>query len=268
MNDYQHQARKRFGQNFLTDRNIIDKIVKFIAPRPGDNVVEIGPGLGALTRPMLVQLGKLQAVELDYDLIPRLKELCADAGELTVHQADALEFDFAQLASEPRSLRVVGNLPYNISTPLLFHLIEHAHCIKDMHFMLQKEVVDRLAAQADEPDYGRLSVMMQYHCAVEPLFIVPPTAFVPQPKVHSRIVRLLPHATLPHPADSEHDFAALVKQAFAQRRKTLRNTLKPMLTEHAIAAIGIDPGARAETLKPAQFVQLANTWSRQKSKTL
>jgi 16S rRNA (adenine1518-N6/adenine1519-N6)-dimethyltransferase len=264
MNDFRHTARKRFGQNFLTDRNIVDKIVAHIAPRPGDTMAEIGPGLGALTRPLLEKLGKLHAVELDYDLIPKLQELCAGAGELIVHQADALEFDFAQLAGGPRSLRVVGNLPYNISTPLLFHLIRHAEHIKDMHFMLQKEVVDRLAAPPGDPDYGRLSVMMQYHCAVEPLFIVAPTAFAPQPKVHSRIVRLLPHTTSPHPVENPGDFAALVKQAFAQRRKTLRNTLKPMLDEKSIVAAGIDPGARAETLNLAQFVQLTNIWGARK----
>jgi 16S rRNA (adenine1518-N6/adenine1519-N6)-dimethyltransferase len=268
MTDYRHQPRKRFGQNFLTDKNIVGKIVAAIAPRPGENLVEIGPGLGALTRPLLEKAGRLQVVELDRDLIPQLKENCRGAGELIVHEADALKFDFSALAPVAEMpLRVAGNLPYNISTPLLFHLIAYIPHIRDMHFMLQKEVVDRMAADPDSPDYGRLSVMLQYHCQIEPLFIVPPGAFNPRPKVDSRIVRLRPHPAPPCPLSSYTDFAALVKQAFAQRRKTLRNTLKPLLDANSISALGIDPGARAETLALADFAKLANAWTEEMIKT-
>jgi 16S rRNA (adenine1518-N6/adenine1519-N6)-dimethyltransferase len=267
MTDYRHQPRKRFGQNFLTDKNIVGKIVAAIAPRPGDNLVEIGPGLGAMTLPLLEKAGRLHAVELDRDLIPRLRERCRDAGELRVHEADALVFDFSALARPDARLRLVGNLPYNISTPLLFHLVAYMPLIRDLHFMLQKEVVDRIAARPDTPDYGRLSVMLQYHCAVEPLFTVPPGAFNPRPKVDSKIVRLLPHAAPPFPVADYRDFSALVKQAFAQRRKTLRNTLKSMLDADRISALGIDPGARAETLGLADFASLANAWTHFKSQT-
>jgi 16S rRNA (adenine1518-N6/adenine1519-N6)-dimethyltransferase len=264
MADYKHRPRKRFGQNFLMDKNIVGKIVAAIAPRPGENLVEIGPGLGALTRPLLEQAKRLQVVELDRDLIPQLQENCREAGELIVHSADALEFDFSTLAQPGAPLRIVGNLPYNISTPLLFHLIEYISRIVDMHFMLQKEVVDRMAAAPDSPDYGRLSVMLQYHCKVEPLFTVPPGAFNPRPKVDSKIVRLQPHPVPPCAVASYADFASLVKQAFAQRRKTLRNNLKPLLDTDRIAALGIDPGTRAETLALADFAKLTNAWTEQK----
>jgi 16S rRNA (adenine1518-N6/adenine1519-N6)-dimethyltransferase len=264
MNDYRHKPRKRFGQNFLTDKNIVGKIVSAIAPRPDDNLVEIGPGLGALTRPLLEQAKRLQAIELDRDLIPQLKENCRDSGELIVHEADALEFDFSALAQPGLPLRIAGNLPYNISTPLLFHLIECISSIRDMHFMLQKEVVDRMAAAPDSPDYGRLSVMLQYHCRVEPLFTVPPGAFNPRPKVDSRIVRLRPHPVPPCAVASYTDFASLVKQAFAQRRKTLRNNLKPLLDADRISALGIDPAARTETLGLKDFAALANAWTKEK----
>jgi 16S rRNA (adenine1518-N6/adenine1519-N6)-dimethyltransferase len=264
MNEYRHQPRKRFGQNFLTDKNIVGKIVMAISPKPGDNLVEIGPGLGALTLPLLEKAKRLQAIELDRDLIPQLRERSRETGELIIHEADALEFDFSTLVPDNavgRPLRLVGNLPYNISTPLLFHLIGFIPVIRDMHFMLQKEVVDRMAAGAGEAEYGRLSVMLQYHCAVEPLFTVPPGAFNPRPKVDSRIARLLPHSAPPHPVARYGDFSALVKQAFSQRRKTLRNNLKPMLDTDAIAALGIDPGTRAETLGLSDFAKLANAWT-------
>jgi 16S rRNA (adenine1518-N6/adenine1519-N6)-dimethyltransferase len=264
MADYRHQPRKRFGQNFLTDKNIVGKIVTAISPKPGDKLVEIGPGLGALTLPLLEKARRLHAVELDRDLIPQLMERSRDAGELLIHEADALEFDFSTLAQPDSPLRLVGNLPYNISTPLLFYLIEYITVIRDMHSMLQKEVVDRMAARPDTEDYGRLSVMLQYHCKVEPLFTVPPAAFNPRPRVDSKIVRLLPHPATPFPATDYRDFSALVKQAFGQRRKTLRNTLKPMLDVDTIAALGIDPGARAETLGLQDFVCLANKWTKKK----
>ncbi len=253
----EHRARKRFGQNFLHDRGIIDRIVRAIGPHCDDRLVEIGPGLGALTRPLLAAAGRLEVVELDRDLIPKLQAGCAGEGDLIIHSADALKFDFCALVGNDK-LRVAGNLPYNISTPLIFHLLEQAHCIRDMHFMLQKEVVDRLAAEPDNKDYGRLSVMVQYRCRVERLFIVPPGAFTPAPKVDSAIVRLVPYDT---PPVQVNDFAALervVAQAFSQRRKTLRNTLKGLLDAEAIEAAGIDPQRRAETLSLEEFAALAN----------
>ncbi|MFA5625933.1 MAG: 16S rRNA (adenine(1518)-N(6)/adenine(1519)-N(6))-dimethyltransferase RsmA [Thiohalomonadaceae bacterium] len=250
-----HRARKRFGQNFLHDQHVISNIIRQIQPRPGDHLVEIGPGLGALTLPLLQSTDRLEVVELDRDLIPKLELLCAGQGKLIIHNADALAFDFCALAGDSK-LRLVGNLPYNISTPLIFHLLEQANCIDDMHFMLQKEVVDRLAAKADTRDYGRLSVMVQYHCQVEKLFNVPPGAFTPAPKVDSAIVRLLPHTSPPVDADPEV-LARLVAQAFSQRRKTLRNTLKTLLDTTEIEASGIDPQRRAETLDLTEFATLA-----------
>jgi 16S rRNA (adenine1518-N6/adenine1519-N6)-dimethyltransferase len=255
----QHQARKRFGQNFLRDHTVIDRIVRAIHPQPGDHLVEIGPGLGALTEPLLQALGRLDVVELDRDLIPRLQARFAGAGELRIHQADALRFDYRDLVQSDERLRVVGNLPYNISTPLIFHLIDQAQVIRDMHFMLQKEVVDRLAAPPDTADYGRLSVMVQYYCQVERLFTVPPGAFHPVPKVDSAVVRLVPHTALPVQVKDEAAFARLVAQAFSQRRKTLRNTLRGLVEADTMAALDIDPGRRAETLSLAEFAALANS---------
>ena len=253
-----HRPRKRFGQNFLHDETVIDRIVRAISPAAGDRVVEIGPGLGALTEPLLQTLGRLDVVELDRDLIPMLQEKLAPLGELHIHNADALRFDFRSLVTNGEKLRVAGNLPYNISTPLIFHLIEQAEAIRDMHFMLQKEVVDRLAAEPDTGDCGRLSVMVQYYCKVEWLFMVPPGAFHPVPKVDSAVVRLTPHTTLPVQVKDEQALARLVAQAFSQRRKTLRNTLKGLLDGEAIAALGIDPGRRAETLTLGEFAALAD----------
>jgi len=255
----QHQARKRFGQNFLRDHTVIDRIVRAINPQPGDRLVEIGPGLGALTGPLLEALGSLDVVELDRDLIPRLHEQFAGVGELRVHQADALRFDFRSLVQGDERLRVAGNLPYNISTPLIFHLIEQAPVIRDMHFMLQKEVVDRLAAAPDSADYGRLGVMVQYYCRVERLFTVPPGAFHPVPKVDSAVVRLVPHTAPPVKVNDEGVFARVVAQAFSQRRKTLRNTLRGLVGAETMSALDIDPGRRAETLSLAEFAALANT---------
>ncbi|MEW6646472.1 MAG: 16S rRNA (adenine(1518)-N(6)/adenine(1519)-N(6))-dimethyltransferase RsmA [Pseudomonadota bacterium] len=251
----EHRARKRFGQNFLHDRHVIDRIVRAIHPKAGERLVEIGPGLGALTLPLLQAAGRLEVVELDRDLIPKLEQQCAGQGELVIHSADALKFDFCALARGGK-LRLAGNLPYNISTPLIFHLLEQAHCIDDMHFMLQKEVVERLAAKPDTSDYGRLSVMVQYRCKVEQLFIVPPGAFTPAPKVDSAIVRLEPYAEPPVDVDAGA-LERLVAQAFSQRRKTLRNTLKGLLDAAAIEAAGIDPQRRAETLSLEEFAALA-----------
>ncbi len=257
-----HRPRKRFGQNFLHDQNVIRGIVAAIHPLPGERLVEIGPGLGALTEPLLLALGEMDVVELDRDLIPKLQQQFATTGTLRIHNADALKFDFCSLPnSDSEKLRVVGNLPYNISTPLIFHLLDQSRCIRDMHFMLQKEVVNRLAAGPGGGDYGRLSVMVQYRCQVEKLFTVGPGAFNPPPKVDSAIVRLIPYAEPPHPARDEKLFARLVNQAFSQRRKTLRNNMKGLLDAAAIEALDIDPGCRPETLSLQQFVSLANAAS-------
>lgn len=253
-----HIPRKRFGQHFLHDAAIIERMVAAIAPKAGETLVEIGPGLGALTAPLLERCRVLHVVELDRDVIPPLVERCQGLGELVVHQADALRFDFTALAPEGGQLRVVGNLPYNISTPLIFHLLKSAPRIRDMHFLLQKEVVDRLAAAPNTRDYGRLSIMTQYRCRAEALFRVGPGAFRPPPKVDSAYVRLTPWETLPHPASDEALFASLVNQAFTQRRKTLRNAVRGMADAEAIEAVGLDPAARPETLSVAQIVALAN----------
>ncbi len=254
-----HQARKRFGQNFLQDHGVIDKIVRGIGPRAGDNLVEIGPGLGALTQVLLEEGdGKLQVVELDRDLIPGLKVKFFNYPDFVVHEGDALKFDFNRLASAERPLRLVGNLPYNISTPLIFHLLQHTRNIKDMHFMLQKEVVERLGAQPGDSHYGRLGIMAQYYCRVQPLFLVPPHAFRPQPKVESAIVRLVPHAHLPTPAKDVRWLQRVVRTAFTQRRKTLRNALGSLLEASVMQELGIDPVRRPETLTLAEFVALAD----------
>ncbi|MCP4701430.1 MAG: 16S rRNA (adenine(1518)-N(6)/adenine(1519)-N(6))-dimethyltransferase RsmA [Gammaproteobacteria bacterium] len=248
--------RKRFGQHFLHDCSAIQRIVDAISLRPEESLVEIGPGTGALTGPLLERFGQLDAVELDRDLAARLERRFGASGALRVHYADALQFDFSALANHP--LQVVGNLPYNISTPLLFHLLKHLDHIREMLFMLQKEVVDRMAAAPGGHTYGRLSVMLQYHCEIDKLFTLGPEAFVPPPEVESGVVRLRPYAAPPFPVKDQALFSRLVAQAFAQRRKTLRNSLKGLLEETEIRSLGIDPGARAETLALAQFVRLTN----------
>ncbi len=253
-----HQPRKRFGQNFLHDPGVIRRIVESIHPRPGQQLVEIGPGQGALTRPLLEACGRLDVVELDRDLVTPLQQQLGETGELIVHQADALRFDFCALKQGGQRLRVVGNLPYNISTPLLFHLMHQAECIEDMHFMLQKEVVQRMVASPGSKEYGRLSVMLAYYCETEMLFTVGPGAFFPAPKIDSAIVRLLPHRQPPVELRDAGLFAKLVAQAFSQRRKTLRNNLKGWLSAEAIAERDIDPGIRAERLTLAQFARLCN----------
>ncbi len=251
-----HRPRKRFGQNFLHDQGIIQRIIDAVNPQPGDTLVEIGPGLGALTEHLLRAAGELQAVELDRDLIPHLQQELAPLGELTIHNADALKFDFSTLFQGDK-LRLVGNLPYNISTPLIFHLLEKPGLIRDMHFMLQQEVVERMAAGPGGGDYGRLSIMVQYHCRVDKLFTVPPGAFNPPPKVYSAIVRLVPYEQPPVDVGDEAQFAKLVARAFTQRRKTLRNNLKGLLDSEAIEACGIDPGRRPETLSLEEFAALS-----------
>lgn len=252
----EHRARKRFGQHFLTDTAIIDRLVRSVAPTTGETLVEIGPGQGALTFPLLDEVDHLQVVELDRDLIELLRRRVAPE-RLTIHQSDALRFDFAALAGNG-PLRVVGNLPYNISTPLIFHLLAQAGGIRDMTFMLQKEVVERLTAEPGSKDYGRLSVMVQYHCQADYLFFVPPGAFQPPPKVDSAVVRLTPHPTPPWPAGDPAWLSQVVAQAFSQRRKAIRNSLKRLIDGGALEAVGIDPGLRPDHLSVADYVALAN----------
>ena len=256
-----HRARKRFGQNFLTDPHVVAGIVAAINPQAGEHLVEIGPGLGVLTDSLLPIIGAMDAVELDRDIIPKLAANCSDKGQLQIHAIDALQFDFSSLATDGRPLRIVGNLPYNISTPLMFHLLEKREVIKDMHFMLQKEVVDRLAATPNSKSYGRLSVTMQYHCRVEALMDVPPESFSPPPKVNSAVVRLTPYAEPPVQVDDLNMFEKLVTQAFSQRRKTQRNTLKPMMSAEQMEALDVDPKRRAETVSLEEFARLANAVS-------
>ncbi len=250
-----HRTKKRFGQHFLHDRGVIERLLRAIDPQPGERFVEIGPGDGALTFPLLARIGRLTAIELDRDLIPRLRERGGDALELV--EADALTVDLTALAAG-QPMRLVGNLPYNISTPILFHALAHAGVVQDMHFMLQKEVVDRMGAGPGSKVYGRLSVMLQARCRVEPLFKVGPGAFQPPPKVDSAIVRLVP---LPAAAIGLLDparFEAVVRAAFAQRRKTLRNALAGVADVATLQAAGIDPQARAETVAVVDYVALAN----------
>ncbi|MFV8834633.1 16S rRNA (adenine(1518)-N(6)/adenine(1519)-N(6))-dimethyltransferase RsmA [Aquisalimonas sp.] len=256
-----HRPRKRFGQNFLHDRHAIDRIVAAIAPKPGDAIVEIGPGRGALTVPLLRACGTLEAIEMDRDLIATLQETCAPHGTIRLHQADALSFDVRR-CHDGTELRLVGNLPYNISTPLIFHLLDTASAIRDMHFMLQREVVDRMTAAPGSRTYGRLSVMTQYHCQVERLFTVAPGAFHPVPAVESAIVRLTPHAPGETSADEARRLARVVATAFAQRRKTVRKTLRGLLDEDALARCGVNPGSRPEQLGLAAFRRLAAELSR------
>jgi 16S rRNA (adenine1518-N6/adenine1519-N6)-dimethyltransferase len=259
-----HFARKRFGQNFLTDQSVIERIVHGFGPVPGQNVVEIGPGLGALTTHLLPALGHLQVVELDRDLAARLPVTLAGKGELTIHEGDALKFDFSTLATGPGSLRVIGNLPYNISTPLIFHLLSQAGVIADMHFMLQKEVVDRMCAEPGTSDYGRLSVMLQYRCRVDFLFGVPPGAFSPPPKVDSAIVRITPYMNLPYTCADENLLQQVVAAAFSMRRKTIRNSLRAFADNSVLEALGVDLTLRPEALSVADYVNIANGLSSEK----
>ncbi|MDD5215700.1 MAG: 16S rRNA (adenine(1518)-N(6)/adenine(1519)-N(6))-dimethyltransferase RsmA [Methylococcales bacterium] len=257
-----HQARKRFGQNFLQDQNIINNIIGSAMIRSGENWVEIGAGQGALTQPLLQKVSHLDVVELDRDLVTLLQHKFADYKNLTIHSGDALRFDFSSLAPNGEKLHVIGNLPYNISTPLMFHLLETTDCIADMLFMLQKEVVNRICAEPNGKSYGRLGVMMQYYCATEWLFDVPPESFNPVPQVMSAIVRLVPHKKPPVEVDDVKMLARVVSEAFSQRRKTLRNSLGKSLTEAEILELGIDANLRAENISLAEFAKLANAVSR------
>jgi len=249
-----HRARKRFGQNFLQDRQIIDNILRALNLQSGDNVLEIGPGLGALTQPLLRMLDHLTAIEIDRDLQAHLTDTLGASGKLTVIDADALTIDYSQYGKQ---LRVIGNLPYNISTPLLLRLLHFTPYIDDMHFMLQKEVVDRMAASPGCKAYGRLSVILQYYCDVEHLFDVPPEAFNPQPKVDSAIVRLTPHVIPPYPAVEFAVLERLVACAFSMRRKTLANNLKPVISAAGLIELGIDPVMRPEQISVADYVTIA-----------
>ena len=294
-----HVAKKRFGQNFLTDQSVITSLVDAISPQADDLMVEIGPGLGALTKPLLQKLNLLHVVEVDRDIIAWMEKEYAGKA-IQIHNADALKFDFSSLlnissalvmdarqqggsdeivrqvqrgadnadnaadAPKLKKLRVTGNLPYNISTPILFHLLDNIHAISDMHFMLQKEVVERMVAAPSTAAYGRLSVMLQYKLHMDYLITVPPEAFDPAPKVESAFVRCVPHAALPFIAQDEALFAAVVLAAFGQRRKTLRNTLKSLLDDDGFAQLQLDSQLRAENLSVEQFVQIANFLSAKK----
>ena len=252
-----HRAKKRFGQNFLHDASVIQRIVDVIDPHADDHMVEIGPGQAALTIPLLRVVSEMDAIEVDRDLIPIVERTCSTVGKVNLTNADALKFDFSTLRHDERPLRLVGNLPYNISTPILFHVLESRAAIKDMHFMLQKEVVDRMAAGPGSKTYGRLSVMLQAYCDVTHLFDIGPGAFDPPPKVDSSIVRLVPKPDDQIVITHHAAFAQIVKQCFEQRRKTLRNNLKGILDGDAIEALGINPSARAETLSVEDFQTLA-----------
>jgi 16S rRNA (adenine1518-N6/adenine1519-N6)-dimethyltransferase len=253
-----HRPRKRFGQHFLHDPVVIGKIVAAVDPQPGQPLVEIGPGLGAITAPLLERAGALHVIEIDRDLAARLEADLGDRGELIVHNVDALRFDFASLADPGEALRLVGNLPYNISTPLLFRLLERRECIRDMHFMLQREVVGRMVAEVGSREYGRLTIMLAAWCRVERLFDIGPGAFRPPPRVHSSVVRIIPWLTPPFPVNDPAVFARLVNQAFSRRRKTLKNALEGLLSEPDIRAAGADPRLRPECVTPAMFAALAD----------
>ncbi|MGR6860496.1 16S rRNA (adenine(1518)-N(6)/adenine(1519)-N(6))-dimethyltransferase RsmA [Aliivibrio salmonicida] len=253
-----HKAKKRFGQNFLNDPYVIDGIVSAINPLPGQNLVEIGPGLGAITEPVGREIDKFTVIELDRDLAARLRTHPELGSKLTIYEGDAMRFDFTQLIQEGNKLRIFGNLPYNISTPLMFHLFEFHKDIQDMHFMLQKEVVNRLAAGPGTKAYGRLTVMAQYYCKVMPVLEVPPTAFVPPPKVDSAVVRLVPYEVLPFPANNLKWLDRVCREGFNQRRKTVRNCFKALLTKEQLEALGVNPSHRPENLTLEQFVIMAN----------
>ncbi len=259
---FDKQAKKSLGQHFLHERGIVDKLVLAIDPRPGDHIVEIGPGQGALTFPLLARHGALTAIEFDRDLLEPLTATAKAFGDLTLIHADVMNVDFSALAGDAAvddgQIRLVGNLPYNLSSPILFHALDHAAAVRDMHFMLQKEVVDRMAAGPGSKVYGRLSVMLQAYCTVTALFKVGPGAFRPPPKVDSAVVRLVPHPREQIGINDRLRFAEVVRAAFGQRRKTLRNALASVCTTEEIAAAGIDPQRRAEQLDVADFVRLAN----------
>ena len=255
-----HRPRKRFGQNFLHDQQVIDRIIACIAPKPSDLLLEIGPGGAALTKPLIASGAELHVLEIDRNLVTRLTEKFAGISNITVHSCDALRADFSEITNN-RPFRLIGNLPYNISTPLIFHLLDWHRLVIDMHFMLQKEVVDRMASAPGSKTYGRLSVMTQFRCNVTPLFDVQPESFAPAPKVTSSIVRLQPLQAPPFDVGADRCLQQVVATAFSQRRKTLRNSLRNLLSAEQILATGIDPGQRPEQLSLSQFAALARALS-------
>jgi len=257
MTRFKAPPKKNLGQHFLADRTYIDQIVMAVNPKPGDRLVEIGPGQGAITFPLLRRQGELTVIEFDRDLITPLMEASEGVGRLTIIHKDVLQVDFSKLAGDEGPLRLVGNLPYNISSPILFHALEHADAVRDMHFMLQKEVVDRMAAEPGSKVYGRLSVMLQAYCTVTSLFDVPPAAFRPPPKVDSSVVRLVPKPAADIGIADGALFERVVREAFGQRRKTLRNALQLTCSGADIEAAGLRPDARAEQLEVAEFIRLA-----------
>ena len=257
-NGMKHRARKRFGQNFLHDRGIIERIIQSIRPQAGDHLLEIGPGQGALTEYLITANAKLDCVELDRDLAKFLDKLYGSKPGFTLYQEDILKFDLAKLEADEHSLRVIGNLPYNISTPVLFYLLKSCALIRDMTFMLQLEVVQRLAAKVGEKNYGRLGLMLQYFCTVEHLFNVPASAFSPQPKVSSAVVRLTPHVKLPLQARSLENLQIVIRTAFSARRKTLKNSLKSIISEQALKALPLDISLRPENLSLADYILISD----------
>lgn len=252
-----HRPRKRFGQHFLKDRDVLERIIDAVRPRPGQLLVEIGPGQGVLTERLLQSAGQLHVIEVDRDLAGRLQHRFSGTG-LVVHTTDALKFDFSQLAGDGDKLRIIGNLPYNISTPLLFHLLQSTEHIQDMVFMLQEEVVQRLAAGTGEAGYGRLSLMVQYHCQVTHLFRVPSSAFTPRPKVESAVAHLMPHCPRPYAARDPETLFTVVRTAFSARRKTLRNSLKSLISPEHLSDLGIDHSLRPENLSLAEYVRISD----------
>ncbi len=257
----EHTARKRFGQNFLHDQHIIDRIIREIAPTVDDHLLEIGPGQGALTKQLAKSGARLDCVELDRDLAEHLRQQYRDYSNVHIHQHDILKFDINELIVDDKPLRIIGNLPYNISTPVLFHLLKYYERIEDMSFMLQLEVVERMSAGVGDKNYGRLSLMLQYFCEAEKLFNVPPQAFIPQPKVNSAIVRLTPYKQLPIPAKNIENLKLVVRTAFNQRRKTLRNSLKTLITDESLSDLAINTKLRPENLSLADYVKISDAIS-------
>jgi 16S rRNA (adenine1518-N6/adenine1519-N6)-dimethyltransferase len=253
-----HKPRKRFGQNFLHDQAVIYNILGSLQAQANEHWVEIGPGQGALTQPLLAKGVRLDVVELDRDLVAWLRKHFSNQSHLTIHSADALQFDFARLVTAGEKLRIIGNLPYNISTPLLFHLLENTSVIEDMTFMLQKEVVERICAGPGSKTYGRLSIMMQYYCATEFLFEVPPESFEPPPKVTSAIIKLTPHREAPVVVNNLAQMGRIITLAFSGRRKTLRNALKKIIDDATLLTLGIDPVRRPETVTLLEYATISN----------
>ena len=266
MNSNNYRARKRFGQNFLHDQDIIRRILDSINPQCHEHIIEIGPGKGALTFPLLNRVKKLNVIEIDKDLAAKLRNNIEDKYHLVIYEKDALNIDFDSF--KYTDLRIVGNLPYNISTPILFHLLKYRECIKDMTFMLQKEVVERMCANSGSKKYGRLSIMLQYYCDVESLFDVEPKAFIPIPNVESTLVKLTPLSHPKHKLSNHESLRIIVRESFSQRRKTIRNALKKYLDESTIISAGIEPENRAENLEVCDFITLANCYHHVKTKIL